>query len=314
MIQKIIILLLLIINLHSEDISECKRGWNETTLKNYDSAIILFEKCIKNGKLTKQSLAQTYRNIGITYMRSGKAKKAIKNYNIALKYNSKNNVDDYVNRGNAWSELGNYNKALKDYNKALKIKPNYKHAYFNRGILSLKLGLLKKANIDFRQAYKYGLRTKKLYSSLNTIKEIESRHASAAFVMTISNFIGNTAKACIPHLKKNDKWMHNLVSKWTGSNKEYVDASKLWMQKYFTEISNYNEEISLHLQDKLHKIVMENSNLSKNDTLSVYSNKIKACKKFEKQVLNEGYNITDKIKIYKELENLVKKMKKYNKS
>lgn len=87
---KVLIIMLLLSTIYAENASLCKKGWNETLLKRYDSAIKLLNECIKHGDLRKRSLAQAYRNIGITYNKSGNYIEAIKSYDMALKYNPTN--------------------------------------------------------------------------------------------------------------------------------------------------------------------------------------------------------------------------------
>lgn len=151
---------------NAEDISICKEGWQNVEKKEYTLAIDLFEKCINEGNLTQASLARTYRNIGIAYKGSKKYKEAIAYYNKAIKLNTSDPWNDYVNRGNAWDELGDAKKALLDYSEALKLKPSYGEAYYNRGIMYEKQGLNSDAKSDFIAAYRSGLRTSLLYNRL----------------------------------------------------------------------------------------------------------------------------------------------------
>lgn len=146
-----------------EDLSSCKRGWGATEADDHDSAIKLFESCIKNGKLSAKSMARTYRNIGIAHRRNGDPRKAIENYDKAIALRPNDLWDDYVNRGNAWSDLGEFNNALKDYDLAFQSKPDYNEAYYNRGIVFEKQNQLEKAKAEFVKAYKHGLRSDLLY-------------------------------------------------------------------------------------------------------------------------------------------------------
>lgn len=301
--KKVLLLLVFVIGMHAEDLSLCSKGWNYTLSKKFDSAIILFNKCIEQGNLSKESLAQTYRNIGITYNQSGQYKKAIESYSKALEY--KNNFIDFVNRGNAWSNLDEYKNALEDYKRALELNPSNPEIYHNRGLVYFRLGLLEKTAIEYKQAYSLGLRTKNFFNDIKNLKNVESYHASVSFVMTISNLIGRTAKNCIPYLNKDDKWMNDLVLRWTNTNKKYVDASKLYLENYFNELSNKNKEASEALQRYILEMVTKNSKLSTQEILSKYSSKIKSCENFEDSVMKGNYDITTKTKMYNELQNLV---------
>lgn len=303
--KKYFLILLLVISIHAEDLSLCKKAWNQTESKNFDSALALFNECIQKGNLTKKSLAQTYRNIGITYSQNGNYHKAINYYNKAIKYNFQDNFYNYTNRGNAWSNLGKYMKALEDYESALKLSPKNAEIFHNRGLVYFRLGLLKKAYADYTQAYNLGLRTKNFFANIINLKNVESYHASAGFVMTLSNSIGRTAKNCIPHLNKDNKWMNNLVLKWTNSNQQYLDASKLYLENYFDELSSKNKEASEALQRHTLKVVTKNSKLSTKKILSKYTSKVKSCKEFENNVMQGNYDITVKTKMYNELQKLV---------
>ena len=155
-------LIFFIISAHAEDITLCRKAWSKSTSGEYKQSLNFFAKCIEKGKLSNTSLAQTYRNIGITLKKDGQYIKAIENYNKALPLNPSDPWDDYVNRGNAWSELGNFAKAFADYDKALEVKPNYNQVYYNRGIVFEKQGDYENAIMEFKRAYKLGLRSKLL--------------------------------------------------------------------------------------------------------------------------------------------------------
>jgi tetratricopeptide (TPR) repeat protein len=304
-VKKYFLILFLIISIHAEDLSLCKQAWSQTESKNFDSALGLFNECIQKGNLTEKSLAQTYRNIGITYSQNGNYQKAINYYDKAIKYNFQDNFPDYANRANALSNLGKYIEAIEDYEKALKINPQYAEIYHNRGLVYYRLGLLKKSSSDYIQAYKLGLRTKNFFNNINNLKIVESYHASVGFVMTLNNLIERTAKSCMPHLNKDDKWMNDLIFSWTNTNKQYVNASKLYLENYFDELSSKNKEASESLQKHILKEVTINSEVSTQAILSKYTSKIKSCKEFEDNVMQGNYDITTKTKMYNELQNLV---------
>ena len=164
--MKILYFILFVIissNLYSEDLTKCQEGWAQTEIGNYKKAIELFKKCVKTGKLTKGSLARTYRNMGIACNRDKQFKEAIEYYNKALELKPADSWDDYVNRGNAWSGLDDYKKAMADYDKALEIKPNYNQVFYNRGIVLEKQNKRDDALKEFKKAYQYGLRSQLLY-------------------------------------------------------------------------------------------------------------------------------------------------------
>ncbi len=163
----------------AEDISLCEEGWRYTELGEHGKAIELFKKCIEVGQLSNSSLSRTYRNIGIASSRSEQYHRAIRNYDKALSHNPDDPWDDYVNRGNAWSSLGEYEKSLLDYERAFKVKPHYNEAYYNRGVVFEKQNKIKEAIIEFKLAYKYGLRSELLqirYAQYDLMKETNNNN------------------------------------------------------------------------------------------------------------------------------------------
>jgi hypothetical protein len=168
---------LVTITTYAEDITLGIEGWNEVQKGNYKKAIKLFQKCIETGNLTNSSLARTYRNMGIASRSDKQYKQAVIFYTKALELKPFDSWCDYVNRGNAWSDLGEYKKALLDYDKSLIAKPHYNQAYYNRGIVFEKQNKIKKAIIEFKLAYKNGLRSQELqskYTQYNLMKEIKA--------------------------------------------------------------------------------------------------------------------------------------------
>lgn len=310
MIRKIIMVAALVINLLAEDDTLCREAWHQTESKNYTEAISLFDKCIKNGNLSDASLSQAYRNKGVTYSSAKQYTRAIENFDKAIKIGSATIDFDYVNRGNAWSNLGNVDKAFNDYDKALSLNPQSKHVFHNKGVLYAKLGLIKKAYKSYALAYKLGLRSKPFIKSTQLLTEIESRNASASRIATMSFYFGRVAKECKTHLSKNDKWMYALIKKWTDENKKYVTASKKWLFEYYTLLSEFNKEASLSKQKKDLELIRKTANIMLKETIKGSSSEnFIQCKKFEQNIYNSVFNITNKSNIYKESQHLVKVMK-----
>jgi tetratricopeptide (TPR) repeat protein len=147
----------------SEDISICKAGWAETESGHHEKALKLFQECIEKGELSEQSLARTYRNIGIAYRRNGQAHLAIPFYDKSLALNPSDPWNDYVNKGNAYSE----------YELAEKANPTEGEIPYNRGIVFERQEKLVLAAAEFQKAYELGLRTKLLYERMVVHKMIE---------------------------------------------------------------------------------------------------------------------------------------------
>ncbi|MBF0120671.1 MAG: tetratricopeptide repeat protein [Desulfobacterales bacterium] len=68
-----------------------------------------------------------------------------------LKAKNENESDAFTHYfiGNIWVEKKKYKEALKSYNYVIKLEPNFKQAYLNRGLCFSQLNFLEKAIIDF---------------------------------------------------------------------------------------------------------------------------------------------------------------------
>ena len=60
--------------------------------------------------------------------------------------------DAYCNRGNAYLKKGKSRKALEDYNTAIGINGEDPDLYYNRGLIYQIMGKIKEADNDFRKA------------------------------------------------------------------------------------------------------------------------------------------------------------------
>jgi tetratricopeptide (TPR) repeat protein len=92
-----------------------------------------------------------YVNRGIAYRRLGEHRKAIADYEHALRLNPKA-ADAFNNRGNAYRALDDLDRALTDYDEAIRLNPSYAHAYNNRGVIFLEIGNTERAVADFDRA------------------------------------------------------------------------------------------------------------------------------------------------------------------
>lgn len=96
-------------------ISEMKKGrWRE--------ALLFFTRAVKLGQMKGEAAAGLYLNRGITYHYLGKFKRAIADYNLAIKL-KRNYGYAYNNRGWAYEKLGHKALAIRDYRRALAIDP-----------------------------------------------------------------------------------------------------------------------------------------------------------------------------------------------
>jgi len=164
---RVVCLFLITTSLSAEDISLCKQGWGEYQSGNYHKSIELFDLCIDQGQLSQETLARTYRNMGIVANGSHQSKEALEFYNQAIALKPKDIWFDYVNKGNALSNLGQFDEAILSYQKAFHVKPDFNEAYYNLGLVYDRMGQVDKAISHYKQAYEYGLNTPQLMERIN---------------------------------------------------------------------------------------------------------------------------------------------------
>jgi tetratricopeptide (TPR) repeat protein len=92
-----------------------------------------------------------YNNRGVAYLRQHAYKKAIADFNRAIKLNS-SFWSAYHNRGQAYSGLGEDEKAIEEFSKVIEANPNRAAIYKDRGIAYRKLGDYDLAVKDFEKA------------------------------------------------------------------------------------------------------------------------------------------------------------------
>ena len=70
---------------------------------------------------------------------------------------SPRNVYAMFNKGNAYLIMQNYTAAISCYDEALGIKPDFGEAYYNRGLMYLRLGNKEKGVADLSKAGELGI-------------------------------------------------------------------------------------------------------------------------------------------------------------
>lgn len=78
-----------------------------------------------------------------------------------------------INEGIIFYELGDYDKALQCFNLSIDLSPEYGFAWYNRGVLLLKLNNLSEAKLSLEMAAKFGYEEALL--ALNSIKRKRRR-------------------------------------------------------------------------------------------------------------------------------------------
>lgn len=123
----------------------------------------------------------TYYQRGIIYYEKNNDDEALKNFDLALKYDPKNHPAAYYYRGNIYSKKEDYNAAIKDYEKSIKIylkttkndvasiDDSVGDVYHNMGIAYIRLGNFDKALTCLIGATRYY----KAYGNEQALKETE---------------------------------------------------------------------------------------------------------------------------------------------
>ncbi len=94
---------------------------------------------IRSGQWQGKDLVWAYYNRGLAYIDLGEYRRAIEDYDEALRLDP-GNASAYNNRGYAYRELGEYRRAIKDLDQALRLDPGYALARDNRRIALRHLG------------------------------------------------------------------------------------------------------------------------------------------------------------------------------
>lgn len=104
-----------------------------SALRDYGDAIRL---ATESGD--DDALAKAHFGMGLVYLREGKFREAIRDYERANGLNPglrhSDYADAYINRGNTYYDKGEYDRAIENCDKAIELNPKDPDAYNNRGI------------------------------------------------------------------------------------------------------------------------------------------------------------------------------------
>jgi len=95
--------------------------------------------------------ADAYSNRGAAYAGLNQHKRAIEDYDRAVKLNPEY-AEAYYNRGSAYAELNQHKRAIEDYDRAVELNPEYADAYYNRGNAYAMLDQHERAIEDYDRA------------------------------------------------------------------------------------------------------------------------------------------------------------------
>lgn len=128
---------------------ECYRAAN---LGEDSFAIHACTDAISSGELTQRDLAATYSNRGLLYQRRGQLDRAMADHDKSIKIDP-DNKNAYVNRGNCNYMAKRYVEALDDYTTAISLSEDqFALAYYNRAFVHMALGNTEAARADLEKA------------------------------------------------------------------------------------------------------------------------------------------------------------------
>lgn len=114
---------------------------------DYKQAVTYFSSVIDKNK--KDYQAYYYRAYSNMYLHNWKA--ALKDLG-KIKKPMKNDAGVYLAYGNIYNEQGSYKKAIQNFNTALKLNPNLAEAYNNRGVSFQRMNNYRSAILDYSAA------------------------------------------------------------------------------------------------------------------------------------------------------------------
>jgi Flp pilus assembly protein TadD len=128
-----------------------ERNNNEKALQDYNNYIGLFPPCDNSGNVLNPLLSDALGNRGAIYSRMGQYKKALVDFDLAIKLNPPN-LNNYLNRAFAYMQLREYDKAIRDFNACHQSDPADPEIINNRGVCYFRSGDFKSALDDFNKA------------------------------------------------------------------------------------------------------------------------------------------------------------------
>jgi len=132
----------------------------------FKKAIKNYEKAIK----INPNYAEAYNNLGVALDKSNKISDAVKCYEKAISLKD-NFAEAYNNLGNAMRGLNKPSEALKNLKQAIKIKPDYAEAFYNLGGANHQFGNKKEAVYNFKKAIEIKSNYEEAYNGLGLAYE-----------------------------------------------------------------------------------------------------------------------------------------------
>ncbi len=222
--------------------------------------------------------AEAHYNLGVIFKELGNLEDAEACYMRAISLKT-DFAEAYNNLGNILKEQGRLDKAEDSYKKAVALKTDFAEAYNNLGITLHELGLLKKAGLYYRKAIKLNTDFAEAYNNLGAILLD----------------LGETEKA-EEKFRKAIKYKHEYAEAHRNlsivKSYNYQDEQYLKMQELYSD-KNISEEQRCHINFGLANACEDLENFEQAFKHYNEGNKIR------KKLL--GYNISQDIKIFKQL-------------
>ncbi len=121
------------------------------------------------GQYSNKDLGTAYYNRGNAYYALGERRRAIENFDQALRINQ-GDTSAYYNRGLAYYDLGEYRRAIEDYDEALRLDPGKAKAYGDRGLAYYNLGEYRRAIEDYGEVLRLDPGKAKAYGDRATAR------------------------------------------------------------------------------------------------------------------------------------------------
>ncbi|WP_375578410.1 sensor histidine kinase [Marivirga tractuosa] len=267
----LIFLLPLLALSQSENKSYLEIAKNFRTNNQFDSSIIYSEKALEYYKETQDSIniANTYNNLGLTYIKINNRKSALNNFYKAIKINK--SIKNYTDLIGNYNNLGNYyisedlNLALQYYQEAEILLPKDKKDK-KSAIINMNIGTIFSSND--KEYFNYDSAVYYYLNSLESFKIIKDSINLALLYHNLGVLYERKEnyQAGLDSYNKSLEINNALDDKYR-LNQTYMNVGNIYLkQKKFKESLNYYEK-SLELAEYLG---------DPNRKMNLYSNMVKA--------------------------------------
>ncbi|MCW7080625.1 MAG: tetratricopeptide repeat protein [Candidatus Methanospirare jalkutatii] len=150
--------------------------------------------------IARLSLAKHFFYLGNALYEQKDFKNSIKAYSISLELHEY--AEAYNNRGVAYAKLGEHKRAIEDYDKAIKLNPEDAEAYYGRGLVYVILGEHVRAREDMLRAGNLFTNKRKIEDAIRVCEVIfkfnieeESERVIAGHILLLHSYISGSDSA-----------------------------------------------------------------------------------------------------------------------